>query len=291
MHDGEQELTEQEHSEMSVWENTAAVVLDMDGVVFIGGRLREGIAKLVAALARQGIGYRILTNTSASSSAEISTKLARMGLRVERGTITTSSDLAADFIRRHGGPDPTVFTLGGGHGLASALRERGVRQIALEELRVQDTASLAQQEPAPSYPLVLGWTRQYDYRLATKVLQLEQCISAVYSTGADRLYAGPSGNLPAIGWLSGSVSALLGRAPVNLGKPNRYALDHVLEKLGEPPSRAVVIGDSLSDIGMGNEAGCRTILLLGGATPRKDLDNLDKIRAPWLVIQELTELL
>jgi phosphoglycolate phosphatase-like HAD superfamily hydrolase len=68
-------------------------------------------------------------------------------------------------------------------------------------------------------------------------------------------------------------------------------MEYVLHRLGRPASETIVIGDSTSDILAGNQAGCKTVLLLGGATPADALVGLTEDRAPWLVIHELTDLL
>ena len=127
--------------------------------------------------------------------------------------------------------------------------------------------------------------------MATKVLRLQACISDVYAASEDRSYAGHGGLLPGVLWLSSSVGALLDKPPFNPAKPNPYALRHVLELLRQPASRVTLIGDSASDIQSGNEAGCRTVLVLGGTTPGAQAAKLTGQAAPNLVIEELTDLL
>lgn len=275
---------------MRFWDNLGAVVLDMDGVIFIGRDLRRGITDLVARFERDGINYRVLTNTSSSSPQDISASLADMGLMIEPARITNSSELVANYVRAHVGAE-TAFTLGGGSGLASALRTCGIKPLDLETLSFQEIQVLVASDHHASHPLVLGYTRHYDYELATKVIRLEKCISGIYTAGADRRFQGELGAMPAIGWTAGSVAALLDKQPHNPSKPDPFALDYVLGKLGQPASRTALIGDSLSDIQAGNKAGCRTVLLLGGVTSQGDLAGLTDSSVPDRVIRELTELL
>jgi ribonucleotide monophosphatase NagD (HAD superfamily) len=184
-----------------------------------------------------------------------------------------------------------VFTLGGGNGLATALQQCGIEQIALEQLAGSEVDALANAAQPQPYPLVMGWTREYDYELATRVLRLERCISGLYSTGADRCFPGEAGSMPGLRWMAGSVEALLRKAAFNPAKPSRYALDYVLRMLGQPPAQTLVIGDSVSDIQTGNSAGCRTVLVLGGATTHGELEALTGDSVPQQVIAELTDLL
>ena len=272
------------------WDGLAAVVLDMDGVVFIGKRRRRGVNELLERMVQRGVDYHILTNTSASSATEIATKLAAMGVRVEPDRITNASELAAGYVRDRCHAE-AVFTLGGGNGLASALEACGVRQVALESTSLAEAQRLRRENAAELLPLIIGWTSSYDYELATKALALEELVSRVYVTGVDRSFAVEDGNVPGIGWVGGSIGALLDKEPVNVGKPNPYALEYALNKLGCEPGHAAIIGDSISDIQIGNELSCRTVLVLGGTTPASALDGLDARFAPGLIIKELTDLL
>jgi HAD superfamily hydrolase (TIGR01450 family) len=275
---------------MGIWDNLKTVVFDMDGVVFIGQQLRLGIVELLGRLTEEHIEYHILTNTSAYMSKELAARLAAMGLYLEEERITTSSEVVASFIRDRIGAKK-AFTLGGGRGLAYALQACGIEPLGLEGLPMRDIQRLAGEQESTAFPLVLGWTRDYDYDQATKVLRLEKCISEVYAAGVDRCYPDETGIMPAVAWLSGSVAALLEKEPINPAKPNPYALDYVLRKLKQPASNAAVIGDSISDIQSGNDAGCKTILVLGGAASESELENLRGNSVPWKVIQELTDLL
>ena len=275
---------------MDIWHGVSAVVLDMDGVVFIGRQLRPGIQELVTQLERTETAYHILTNASSSSRQEMAADLGSMGLHIDPSRITNSSELVAHYIRERTGAR-RAFTLGGGSGLSQALQEVEIEQRDLATLPMDEVNTIARDNAPTPCPLILGWTRDYNYELATKVLRLDRAISDVYATGVDRHYADDTGNLPAVAWLSGSVDALLGRTTINPAKPHPYAMEYVLHRLGRPASETIVIGDSTSDILAGNRAGCKTVLLLGGATPADALVGLTEDRAPWLVIHELTDLL
>ncbi len=275
---------------MRLWDDLGAVVLDMDGVIFIGRKLRRGIIELVEHLREVRVAYGVLTNTSSRSSEEIAASLAAMGLDIEPQRITTSSELVADYIQTHGGVR-TVFTLGGGSGLASALRARSIKPVDVEGLSFREIEELAHAADRPMQPLILGWTRNYNYELATKVIRVERLVSEIYLAGEDRVFQDETGAMPGIRWLGGSVGALLDKKPRNPAKPNPFALEYVFQKLGQPPEATAVIGDSVSDIEAGNRAGCRTVLLLGGATPDSAVAHLQGASIPKLVIHELTELL
>lgn len=279
---------------MDFWEALDAVVLDMDGVIFIGQHLRQGVIELLQRFTEARVRYHVLTNTSASSRTEISAKLARMGLALPPEQITNASEVAVSYIQeqdRAAGAVTQVLTLGGGNGLARSLKEAGIQQLALEQLSAADIKALNAGAAPTVLPLIIGWTRGFDFEVATRVLELERCIGEVYTASADRFFADDGGNTPAVGWLSAAVGALLGKEPLNVAKPNPYSLQYVLGKLGSTEAATAVIGDSLSDIEMGKRAGCRTVLVLGGATNAGSLEALSAEAMPSRVINELTDLL
>jgi HAD superfamily hydrolase (TIGR01450 family) len=275
---------------MAILDNVEAVVLDMDGVIFIGRRLRQGIERLLEHLEGAGIRYHVLTNTSGTSGRDISIQLASMGLAIPRGKIINASEVTADYMRSRslGG---RVFTLGGGLALPDALRAAGFQPLVVEHLTEGEIVALLDAEPPVAYPLALGWTRDYGFELATRLLRLEDCISELYTASADRFFADEGGKLPAVAWLASSVGALLGKSAFNPAKPNAFALEYVLRKLDSTAAKTAVIGDSISDVQFGNAAGCKTILVLGGATAAATVDNLEGDSVPTHVIHELTELL
>jgi len=275
---------------MGFWEGLSAVVFDMDGVIFIGSRLRAGVIELFERLNRAGVGFHILTNTGASPAAEIAAKLAGMGLTMDPERITTSSTLTAAYVAQHTGAR-RVFTLGGGMGLAGALEMQDIEPMPLEKLSLDQIAKITSGPERSALPLVIGWTSGYNHELATRVLRLETCISDVFTASEDRSYAWQGGLLPGVLWVSSSAGALLRKRPFNPAKPNPFALQHVLTLLEQPASRVAVIGDSASDIEAGNEAGCRTVLVLGGTISREQAANLTGTYRPAQVIEELTDLL
>ena len=57
------------------------VLLDLDGVVYVGDEPVPGAAETVDWLAREGIPYRFLTNTTSRPRRAIVDKLAGMGIR------------------------------------------------------------------------------------------------------------------------------------------------------------------------------------------------------------------
>ena len=86
--------------------------------------------------------------------------------------------------------------------------------------------------------------------------------------------------------LSGRIDLVAGGEQVRRTKPDPEMLERVLEKLGEAPSRTVMVGDALTDLEMGRAAGVKACIgvLTGFATRAQAL------RFTPYVVRDLTEL-
>ncbi|HEX6954441.1 MAG TPA: haloacid dehalogenase, partial [Agromyces sp.] len=58
----------------------AGMLLDLDGVVYVGDEALPGAAETIEWLTREGIPYVFLTNTTSRPRSAIVAKLARLGI-------------------------------------------------------------------------------------------------------------------------------------------------------------------------------------------------------------------
>src|SRR6202011_5807016 len=77
------------------------VLLDIDGVLTVSWRPLPGAVETVAWLQHQGIEFRLLTNTSSRSRAQIAALLADAGMPVEAAKILTAVTSAAGHLAKH----------------------------------------------------------------------------------------------------------------------------------------------------------------------------------------------
>ena len=63
-------------------------------------------------------------------------------------------------------------------------------------------------------------------------------------------------------------------ARVTIGKPEPYLLEAAATSVGADVTRAVMIGDALTDVAAGRAVGARTVLMLTGVTSREIADAL-----------------
>jgi len=82
------------------------LLLDMDGVLVMRGKLIPGAAEALAAFDAAGFPYVIATNTSMLSRDTLSREFGKVGMSVPPERLVTAASAAAAYARRHFAPDP-----------------------------------------------------------------------------------------------------------------------------------------------------------------------------------------
>ncbi len=77
----------------------AGLLVDLDGVVYVGADLLPGARAAFETLDARGVPYRFITSTTRRSRVQIVEKLAVLGLPVEPGLLFTPASLAAAQLR------------------------------------------------------------------------------------------------------------------------------------------------------------------------------------------------
>ena len=75
-----------------------AVLLDIDGVLTVSWKPLPGAADTLAELSRREIPFRMVTNTSSRTRAEMAQLLADAGMDVGAGAVHTAVSAAAPYL-------------------------------------------------------------------------------------------------------------------------------------------------------------------------------------------------
>ena len=78
--------------------NKSGFICDMDGVIYHGNKLLDGVAGFVNWMSENGKKFVFLTNSSERTPHELSMKLERMGLDVSPDHFYTSALATAEFL-------------------------------------------------------------------------------------------------------------------------------------------------------------------------------------------------
>lgn len=94
------------------WRDLDVFLLDLDGVVYLGGAAIPGAPEAVATLRGAGKALRFLTNDPRFSADELAAKLRGLGVAADPGEIVTSGGALARHLRRAGLTSRTAYVVG-----------------------------------------------------------------------------------------------------------------------------------------------------------------------------------
>ena len=230
-------------------------ICDMDGVIYHGNKILEGVAEFVNWMKAHNKKFVFLTNSPEKTPHELSMKLERMGLSVSAEHFYTSAMATAEFLHSQL-PECTAYVIGEA-ALSKALYDQ---KIYMNDIN-------------PDY-VVIGETRTYCFEKIEKAIALVNKGAKLIGANPDTIGVTEQGIMPATGSLVAPIEIATGKKAYFVGKPNPLMLRHGLKKLGCHSNDIAFIGDRMdTDIIAGIESNVDTVLVLSGVTMREDIDN------------------
>lgn len=230
-------------------------ICDMDGVIYHGNKILDGVREFVTWLIENDKKFVFLTNSPEKTPHELSMKLERMGLSVSADHFYTSAMATAAFLSSQK-PDCTAYVIGEA-ALSKALYDQGIYMNDVN----------------PDY-VVVGETRSYNFEKIEKAIDLVRKGAKLIGTNPDITGPTEKGIMPATGSLVAPIEISTGKKAYFIGKPNPLMLRHGLGKLGCHSGDIAFVGDRMdTDIIAGIESNVDTVLVLSGVTSLQDIDN------------------
>ena len=230
-------------------------ICDMDGVIYHGNNLIDGVLPFVTWLLEQEKHFVFLTNSSERTPLELSQKLKRMGLDVPVEHFYTSALATASFLKNQC-PGGSAYVIGEA-GLLNSLYDAG---ICMNDVN-------------PDY-VVMGDTRTYNFEKIEKAIALVNNGAKLIGTNPDITGPTEQGIMPATGALISPIEIATGKKAYFVGKPNPLMLRHAMKTLGCHSEETVIIGDRMdTDVVAGIETSTETVLVLSGVTTEKMIGN------------------
>ncbi len=250
-----------------------AVLLDMDGTVFRGRTAIKGAAKALDRLRSSGVRIFFLTNSSTRTRKSNMEKLNAMGLRATEGEVFGSAYMVADYIATKY-PGRKVFCISEG-GMQAELLSKGVKIVQ------DDSADI----------VAVGLDRTLTYEKLAIAFRAISRGALFIASNEDISFPVEDGFLPGAGAMVAAVERSTGEKPVVLGKPNRYGVELMLGENGLKKGEALIVGDRIeTDVLTGKRAGIRSVLVLTGASKKKDIKRLKKHERPDFVLESVVDL-
>lgn len=230
--------------------NKKGFISDMDGVIYHGNHLLDGVVEFVSWLQENKKEFIFLTNSSERTPQELSHKLKRMGLDVPQKHFYTSALATAEFLAKQT-PGCSAYVIGEA-GLVNALYDEGIYMNDVN----------------PEY-VVVGDTRTYNFEKIEKAIALVNKGAKLIGTNPDITGPTEAGIMPATGALIAPIEIATGKKAYFIGKPNPLMVRHANKALSCHTAETVFIGDRMdTDVISGIESMIDTILVLSGVTTR-----------------------
>jgi HAD superfamily hydrolase (TIGR01458 family) len=234
------------------------VLLDLDGVLYVGDQPVPGAAEAIDWLASEGVPHVFLTNTTSRPRQAVVAKLAGLGIPAEAEQVLTPAVSALAWLRGHGITRPAVFAPG-----ATA-------------------AELAELDPLPddlehgAGAVVIGDLGEgWNFPTLNRALRLLMSDAAIplVALGMTRYWRAEDGLRLDAGAFVRALEYAAGRTAVVVGKPDPTFFATAVEALHVPADQVVMIGDDIhTDVEGAQRAGLTGVLVRTGKFSVSDLN-------------------
>lgn len=233
------------------------LIVDMDGVLYLGDRPMPCLREFFVFLRERGIHFVLATNNSTRTPEEYVEKLARMGVTVSPDEILVSGQATARYLRREY-PQGTRVHIFGMKALQQAMTGEGF-------VLADDDVQL----------VVASMDREVTYQKLKRASLLIRAGAQFIATNLDPTNPSEEGLLPGTGSMIAALQTASGVKPRAIGKPEPIMYQLAMEQMGAVPERTAAIGDRAdTDILGGKRAGLTTICVLSGSSDRAEAESV-----------------
>ncbi|MHA1862444.1 MAG: HAD-IIA family hydrolase [Candidatus Thorarchaeota archaeon] len=246
-------------------------VFDFDGTLVLGEYPTEGALEFINFLRKNKKEVVIITNNSSRGIEETRETASRiLNTEFKMDEVFSSTHATIKYLKDNNLTD--VYPVGTKKFIKD-LNESGI--------------SNTENDPAA---VVVGFDTELTYEKLRKATLLLRGKIPYIATHSDLVCPTDEGLIPDAGAILALLQASSEREPdIILGKPNTVFIDLIAESKGIQPDKIAVFGDRLyTDMRMGLESGCLSILVLTGETRVTNLSNTPYL--PHFVFCSLGEL-
>lgn len=230
------------------------VMLDLDGVVYVGPDAVPGAAEHLAAARDAGVRLAFVTNNASRPASVVAERLTGLGVPAEVHDVVTSAQASARLVLEEHGEGARVLLLGG-EGLDAAVREVGLDPVGLDD-----------------DPVVLMTGYGPDVRWSTIMSAAVAVAGGLpwVASNTDHTIPTARGPAPGHGVLVDMLRRYTRVEPRVAGKPQPPLLHETIRRVGG--ERPLMVGDRVdTDIEGAHAVGVDSLLVLTGVTGLPEL--------------------
>lgn len=239
---------------MALADEFDGLLIDLDGVVWIGREMVPGAAETLAKLVADGTEIVFVTNNSVKQPAEYAARLREAGVPTADDRVLTGGAVTAQLAAEKAGGG-TAFVIGA-PGFKQTVAAAGLKLLEDEAGESADV-------------VVVSAHREFDYDELFTATRALQAGAALFGTSRDPTLPMPGGAWPGTGATLAAVETASGKRAETGGKPEPHLFEQARALIPDA-KRVAMVGDRIaSDIEGGRRAGLETVLVLSGATSRE----------------------
>ena len=221
-----------------------ALLVDLDGVLYVEDEPVEGAKEAVGRLRETGLALRFVTNTTARSHAQTLDKLRRLGFEVADAELVTPAALA----RKH--------CLDAGHTTVALVMNEDVKA---------DFTGLEEREDGPDAVIMGDLGERFGFDILNRAFREVMDGAELIALQKNRFWLTDDGLSLDAGPFVAAVEYGAGTDALVVGKPSEAFFRLVLDGAGADRERAAIVGDDVeTDVGGGMNAGLEGILVRTG---------------------------
>jgi glycerol 3-phosphatase-2 len=249
-------------------------MLDLDGVVYVGGDAIPGAPEHLADARAAGMRLAFITNHASRPPEAVAEHLREIGVDAKAEDVVTSAQAAARLVSDRFGAGARVVCLGA-DGLREALQDQGQVPVGADE----DAVAIV-----TGYGPDVRWSE-----IMRAAVRIRDGLPWVASN-TDSTFPAAFGVAPGHGVQVEMLRRFTGVDPEVAGKPARPLLDETVRRVGG--QRPLMVGDRLdTDIEGADHAGLDSLLVLTGVTGLDELVAAPEALRPTYLAPDLAGLL
>lgn len=251
------------------------VLLDLDGVVYIGPKAVPGAPEALERVRAAGARTAFVTNNASRPPRVVAEHLRELGVHAEDDDVVNSAQAASALFAKRLPAGSSVLVVGGA-GLYEALEEAGLKPVGSMD---EDPVAVVQ-----------GFTPDIDWKLLVEGTRAVRAGLPWIATNMDATVPTPYGPAPGNGTMVQAVITATKVQPEVAGKPQPTLFLEAAKRYGS--QRTIVVGDRLdTDLEGARAADMVGMIVLTGVHRIGDLVAAEAPVRPHLLARDLHALM
>jgi len=224
--------------------NIGGILLDLEGVLFVGERPIDGAVETIRCLKEKQIPHYFVTNTTTKSRGALAQKMRMLGFMIEPEEILTASSAASAYLEQRNPVSCYLF-------VADAVRD--------------EFKAFPVSEQTPDFVVIGDIGPVWDHKLVNRAFQMVMSGAELVALHKSKYWQSPQGLQVDIGAYVAGLEYATGTTAVVIGKPSSEFFEAGIQALGCPKEQIVMIGDDIdSDVEGAQKCGIRGVLVRTG---------------------------